>query len=157
MNNTTTKTFTVAAVIAIAAFASGCAATAQQGPGFAPRHGDLALAVPVDAAQGNVEVVVTGTDMSSPVFSQLQIEDGVARGMVYDVNEGEGRRVLIVATAADGRRCAREINTNVEASTVNAIEAETLRCEALHTASPQAIARAERERRQSYNDFPPVL
>ncbi len=153
MNNNTTKTLAAVAALAIATLASGCAATMQQGPGSAPRRGDIALAVPVDAADGTVDVQITGTDMARPVFARLEVEDGVARGLVYDVAEGEGRRVLITATAADGRRCARQLDTNVSASTTNNIETAALQCEARHTLPPVAIASAER----AFNDFPPVL
>ena len=150
MNANATKTVATVALIALAAVASGCATASR--PMAPPRSaGDLAFRVPADAVDGPVEVVVTGSDMAQPVRSRLQVEGSVAQGTVYDLTEGENRRVLLTARTADGRRCAVELDAAVAGRTTTDLEVEGLRCEARHQAPARAIARSD------HDAFPPIL
>ena len=154
MTAATAKTFALIATLTVAALASGCAAA----PMAAPRSaGDLVLTVPVDTADGEVDVVVTGTDMARPVRARFQVEDGVARGTVYDVDAGSNRLILVTARADDGRLCAREFNASVVGSGVTEIETDALECQALHQAPARSIATARSFEYASSNDFPPLL
>ena len=145
MKTATTNTVLVIATLAVAAIASGCA-----GPQMPAAHwvGDLALEVPAETSNGTVDVVITGSDMSHPAYAQLEVEDGVARGVVPDVSAGTGRVVLLSTQTADGRRCASELRTNVARSDTTTVASDGLQCEALHEAAPVAVA---------VSDFPPIL
>jgi hypothetical protein len=146
----TNNAIAAVAVVTIAIVASGCAASQMPSPHFA---GDLALEIPVAADVDTVDVVITGTDMSRPAFARLEVEDGVARGVIQAVEAGDNRLVMVSAEMTDGRRCAGELSTNVAHNDTTAVEGSAMQCQALHTVPARTIAQRDR----NSSDFPPVL
>lgn len=102
----------------------GCATSSVQQP---PSAGDVAVSVASDFSD-EVEIEITGVDIESPIIAELSIESGVAHGVVEGVEAGPNRLILISSYDINGRRCAREINTDVLPGGVTSVELSSLQC-----------------------------